>query len=245
MVLGRAVGPEREHLPNSPLIDVSCEIRFAGDLSLFGSWGEVQARLRHRYPKVLVPIADPGKAPLLQAVRLASDDQTAVVMLALNSFAVSTRSYGTYRQFKNQFDEALDAFRPSLHQPTLTRFGLRYVNVLPSGPGEGQRVHSALRLEVGGIAARWKGHPVLVLETEQGRLTLRISLLQPAAPSPGPGIVLDPGVHLDFDCFTTTPPASLDELAELMDEAHDVIDRTFFETITDEYLQYLRGDSPT
>jgi uncharacterized protein (TIGR04255 family) len=240
--IGAGVSSGRERLPNSPLIEVACEIRFPGDFSLLSSLGGIQTKLRYDYPKLLVPAVQPGSFPLLQTVRLTSDDNTNMVLLAMNSFGVSTHSYTTYGDFRSRFAKALDVFQSHFSPPTLTRFGLRYVNALPP-PSEGSSkvVHPTLRIAVSGVDGDWRAQPQLMLETARGRMTLRTVLIQPQPVTTAPGFLLDPGVRLDFDCYQKDP-VGVDVLT-LLDEAHTIVDEAFFDMITPDYLQYLEGKS--
>ena len=42
----------RSRLPNSPLVQVSAEARFHGDLSLISAWADIQKHLRAELPKL-------------------------------------------------------------------------------------------------------------------------------------------------------------------------------------------------
>jgi uncharacterized protein (TIGR04255 family) len=238
--MGASVSKDRDQLPNAALIEVACEIRFHGDLSLLPLQGKVQGRLRGAYPKLLVPAAESGSFPLLQPVRLTSADDAHVVLMAVNSFGVSTHGYTTYEDFKGRFDNALQALSSEFSVPTLTRFGLRYVNVLPPfGTAPEHVVHPALRITLSGLKGAWRTAPQLILETDRGRMTLRTSLVQPTLVTKAPGFFLDPGIRLDFDCYVKDPDTR--DVLSLLDEAHAIIDEAFFDTITPEYLKYLEG----
>jgi uncharacterized protein (TIGR04255 family) len=243
--MGRSVpdADAREQLPNAALIEVACEIRFHGDLSLLALQGKVQGRLRGLYPKLLVPTVEMGNFPLLQQVRFTSADDVHIVLMAVNSFGVSTRAYTKYADFRQRFETALQTLTAEFDIPQLTRFGLRFVNVLPPllNPGAQSAVHPALKMTVSGVKGAWRAQPQVVLETDRGRMTLRTLLVQPPPVTTAPGFLLDPGIRLDFDCYVKDPGTG--DVLGLMDEAHDIIDDTFFDIITPAYLSYLRGHS--
>ena len=231
---------DRLQLPNAALIEVACEIRFHGDLSLLAIQGRVQSRLRGAYPKLLVPGAEPGSFPLLQQVRLASADDVHIVLMGVNSFGLSTHAYTKYSEFKVRFDTAFQALLSEFSLPPLTRFGLRYVNALPPfGVASEHCAHPALRIGVSGVKGPWRAQPQLMLESDRGAMTLRTVLVQPTAVPTAPGFFLDPGVRLDFDCYVKDPSSR--DVLTLLDDAHNIIEDAFFDMITPEYLKYLEG----
>ncbi|HET6412088.1 MAG TPA: TIGR04255 family protein [Anaeromyxobacter sp.] len=238
-------------LPNSPLLEVTAELRFHGDLALYTSWGKVQAELRKEFPRLLVPTGEPGGPPMLQPVRLSSLDDTHGVMLAINTVGYTCRVYPGFDVFLASVSRIVQTF--SRHSPPVTpsRFGLRYANLLPpTFPGElreGQ-VHPCLRAIVSGVPSvggEFPEPPVLVLVTGQGDLQARLSLLPPTAVVGVNQLQLHAnphGVLLDIDVWKT---ADLEQagFTDFLDRAHDLIERMFFGLITDEYYRYLKGEA--
>lgn len=223
-------------------MNVVCEVRFFGDLSLLARWGHLQEKLKGTYPKLLVPSAQPGTAPLLQPLRLATADDDSAVLFSLNLFALSTNSYSTYEVFRGEFETALRAFQEVFALPPLNRLSLQYKNILPSAEERpDSAVHPFLKVAVSGMRGSWNAQPQLALETRHGRFALRTAVARPVVPRPMQGIILDPGVRLDFDCFTTEDVA-IDSVLPIMDEAHGIVEDAFFSIITDEYLGYLKGE---
>jgi uncharacterized protein (TIGR04255 family) len=238
----------RPVLPNSPLVEVVFELRFPGNLSLLGSWGALQQALLGQYPKLLVPGALPGVAPLLQHLLLANGEGTDLVQLAVNSFGFSTKRYRDFATFRASFAAAYEAFQRFGRVSSFTRLGLRYINRLPPDfPGERARgqLHPCLRLRLDGpdgLPATPSMHPQLIYGGLAKGLTLRIALEQPASPSSlSDQQTVAPGVHLDFDCSES---GALPEtrVAEFLEQAHEVIDGAFFGIITDDYRRFLEGD---
>ena len=240
----------REHLPNSPLIQVSCEIRFHGELALYDAWGRFQREVRPEFPKLFVPPAVHGVPPLTQPVKLGSASGAESILLAINSFAFSTERYQDFPSFRGKFLRLQEVFCRHTDLLHLTRFGLRYINVLPpasDGGNPASRVHPCLTLELTGLErlpGSWTSQPQIVVEKKAERCTLRASLLSAPAPLPLPdaeGVVgLSAGVNLDLDCYVNAP-GSVKDVGAFLDEAHTVIDAAFFGMITEEYHRYLRG----
>jgi uncharacterized protein (TIGR04255 family) len=242
----------RDHLLNSPLVQVSCEIRFHGDLALYEVWGRFQREVRAEFPKLFVPAAVVGVSPLTQSMKLASNDGADSLLLAINSFAFSTDRYDTFPAFREKFLKIQSLFCKYLELSQLTRFGLRYVNILPPACDDGtlgHRIHPCLNLELSGLTTdgAWTNQPQVIVEKEAGRCILRTALLSVqggASVPPGvvraPFVALSPGVQLDLDCYSNAA-CTVGDLPTLLDEAHDTIESAFFGIITGEYLKYLKG----
>ncbi len=234
----------REALPNSPLAEVVYEIRFPGNLSLLSTWGSLQADLRGRFPKLFVSRATPGEAPLLQPLRLVSDDEQRLVLLSINTFAYCSKKYDTFADFRRGFEFVFDEFRRRVTVSSITRLGLRYVNVLPptfGPPRERDRLHPCLKLCLAG----WEGLPnlgegstELVFHSRDGDKHLRLGLLDAGQIGSSPEAVVGP--KLDFDCYTTAADSS--RVFPFLESAHETIESAFFAIITPEYHRYLKGE---
>ncbi len=225
-------------LPNSPLAEVVCELRFPGDLSLLGKWGEIQADLRGDYPSLFVPAAVPGTAPMLQPTQLATPDRKGKVMLAINSFAVSTHSYSGFDDFLAAFRAALDVFRRHTNVEAFTRLGLRYTNILPRDFGDGPMppgaLHPCLNLRLSSqLQPAAAEAPQLVYLAHRTPLDLRLSLV--TAPE------FNAATKLDLDCYQNDE-LPVERLDGFLSESHDFIEQTFLSLLTDEYHRYLKGE---
>lgn len=235
----------REALPNAPLLEVVYELRFPGDLSLFAVWGPLQAELATKFPKLFVSRATPGEAPLLQPMRLVSEDESGQILLSINTFAYSSKKYRTFIAFKSEFEAVYEVFRRHATIGSLTRLGLRYVNILPPVFGSSRQrnqLHPCLRLQLAG----WSGIPdlgegtaQLVFPARDGDKHLRLALLEPEETGPSSGATT--GSRLDFDCYTTA--ADFSKVFPFLASAHEIIESAFFEIITPEYHQYLKGEA--
>ena len=240
----------RPQLPNSPLTEVVCELKFAGNLSVFSAWGELQRRYHDRFPKLYVPGALQGTSPLLQPVRLTSAEEDRQVLLAVNTLAYSESRYCCFDDFRNELDTLLASWAELCRIDTFTRLGLRFVNQLPprfpSAPTSG-RLHPCLKLELQGwdkIPREFSAQPVVGFLVEGDRARLRVLIQEPPFPSArrgvGQDVELSSGVLLDLDAFAEGPIAAR-EVQSLLEEAHSMVDEAFFGMITDEYLRYLGG----
>ncbi|HCF59272.1 MAG TPA: hypothetical protein DFS52_14920 [Myxococcales bacterium] len=240
----------RSQLPNSPLREVVCELRFAGNLSLFNAWGTLQRRCRDRYPKLYVPGALQGTSPLLQPVRLTNAEEDKRVMLAVNALGYSESRYRGFESFRSEVDWLLAEWTQLCDIDAFTRLGLRFVNQLPPefpGASRAEQIHPCLKLELDGwqgLAARLAGQPVLGLEVERPPIRLHVGVQPVSGRSTEQlgesGIPLSSGVLLDLNASVEQPIAA-PQVATLLDQAHDLVDEAFFGLITDDYHSYLKG----
>jgi uncharacterized protein (TIGR04255 family) len=168
-------------------------------------------------------------------------------MLAINAFGFSTYVYRDFRTFNDEFSSLLSTFRQRTSL-TPTRFGLRYVNALPPDTFHPRRAGGALhhflkiRIEGTEVLGESVGQNQLVLETGKNDLRLRTAVYRPAVSPDSGGISLEPGVRLDFDCYSDSP-GNMDQVLDLLERAHALVDEAFFSLITDEYLSFLKGEA--
>jgi len=239
----------RPLLPNSPLSEVSAEIRFHGDLSLYQAWGEIQQELRPAFPKLLVPPAVDGVAPMLQPIHLVSREDSQVVMLAVNTFGFSVRRYQGFEKFKADLQRALDVFSRHSDVRLSTRMGLRYTNVLPEAFGQAPvpgRLHGALKLGLSGWpieATEIAEQSLLVVNGVARGVKLRVSMLPRAAVLLNKPVSIQSAVHgviLDLDGFREGS-IPVGDFPTFLEAAHGVIEDAFFGLLTDEYHRYIEG----
>lgn len=244
----------RPTLPNSPLAEVVCEIRFHGELSHLAGWGFVQKELRHEYPKLLVPAlnGNSGNPPWMQPLKLASDDERNSVLLSINSLSLSTKEYSSYERFHDQFVSLFRLFEKHCPIGTITRIAMRYTNRLPPVFGDMidnsiSRLHPCLKLMVQGIDGQ-KGlmQPQFVAELLKDGVNYRLALISPqqainmtSLRAQGPALL---GVHLDLSGYIDGHVES-SQIADPINRIHAIIEDGFLSIITDEYHQYLKGEN--
>ena len=76
--------------PNAPLARTIFQARFPGETAIDLARPRIQAGLRGTFPKLFVPAAVVGVPPATQPILFKSQDESASVEIALNSFAYST-----------------------------------------------------------------------------------------------------------------------------------------------------------
>jgi len=241
----------RPILPNAPIADVTCELRFHGDLGLFAAWAGVQHDLRDQFPQMLVPGAVVGTSPLLQHVQLANQQNSRAVLLSINSFAYETREYAGYDKYREDLLRIASTFLK--HAPPLrfTRFGLRYINVLPEFEPSGPSIHPALKLSLAGwnlAGGTLVEQPTMgVLVRLPQNLTLRVSVYQGEVTPPPVALPIVrslsrlAGPVLDFDIASSEGLDKPKALEAFLTAGHDVLDDVFFELVTPAYYNSMKG----
>ena len=233
-----------EVYPNSPLVEVVCELRFPGDLEIECRRHLFQQRIRERYPHLLVPQVQPGAHFGMVPYRFENTSRKQGMSLAINRFAYYVREYGGHTGFFDELFRLTDLLRdvfPTINE--LTRLGWRYVNIIPIVRENGCialerffQVNLTLPSPLSGKIADVDYAIVAPVEENQS-LTTRIRSLV-SAEQPHQEAVL-----LDFD-FAFTQGLNIESLRDCVTQARAYA-RTAFETlITGSYRQFLRGLNP-
>ncbi len=240
----------RPILPNSPLAQVSCELRFHGKLSLFSCWGAIQDDLRDRYPHLYVPLASIGTPSLLQPLKLSAEDKKSSILLAINSIAYSTVEYTGFSDFNSEMWRVFEIFLRHSRVSSFTHLEMRYINRLPpmlnDDHARGFVLHPALKLSVGGIDAEQTSQPQFVAEVIKDGINFRIALVSPEENFENEYSSTDTpilqGIHLDLVGYINRNVTDK-SLSQDLVRVHTVIEDGFFSMITDQYLSYLKGES--
>lgn len=220
-------------LANPPLTEVACEFRFPGHFAVYDGLGSLQAALAEDFPKLLVPVADPGEALALKPYRLASADSSEFVCVAVNLFAFITTKYTVFEKFMDRLDALVRIFR-KVHQPdVLSRVGLRYVNKLPWSDASAGRFHPWLNL--GLKAPEILRRPIeeiqasFVLKYDHG--SVRVAIGRERTPAAPQGATTADNFLLDLDYFTRIATAPRD-LISVVRRGHDTLGKAFFDLLT-------------
>jgi uncharacterized protein (TIGR04255 family) len=249
---------DREIYPNSPLVDVTCEIRFPGELQVECSRDLFWNKIRKDYPTILVPHSKDGQAAALQHYRFRSKDQSRVVSVAINSLAFSESKYSGHVKFIAEFKRLAAIFKrcfPKIDK--VSRFGWRYVNIMPYQRENGHvpvrrltKVEFKLPTDVSerltGLDSRFEfddadGAVAIVrmatVVPQRGSEALPGEVTREPQPNQQEALLVDldfvrTGDNLRFGQFAT-------QITKLRRR-----NRELFEAlITDEYREYLRGDA--
>lgn len=163
-------------------------------------------------------------------------------MVALNRFAYFTRQYQGFDPFKVECLRLMRLFGDLYCIRRLTRFGLRYVNLIPCVKEDGLLpveqflvLGRHLRsLFPQGLRALSTGF-VMPWPEGEGVITVNV----------GPVTGLQQGqeaLRLDFDCASDREGLQLGALESYMIEAHEISNTVFSAMITPEYGDYIEGE---
>ena len=228
-----------EVYPNSPLIEVVCEIRFPGNMAIDCRRDEFHAKIKDRYPVILVPQVNAGVAMPLTPYRFERADKSAGVMLAMNKFSYYEKKYSGHMEFGKEFRMLAKILGDTYAISKLDRVGWRYVNLIPYCRETG--VVPLKRFLTVSISIPNRASDqfenvsiVLISKATDGSITTKIESVKRADQE-------QEALVLDFD-FAMTEGLSFSKLTEYVTIAHKQTRALFESLITDEYRQYLRGE---
>ena len=233
---------ESEVYPNAPLVEVVCEIRFGGELTIEARRHAFRERIRAAYPQLLVPKLGTDDRPLLlQHYRFRSDDGERTVLLAPNSFGFSVTRYQGHRAFFAEYMQLHKVFEETFPEITnVNRVGWRYVNIIPFVRADGLiPLDDFLRLDLRLPEQMPNRYEKLdlrftALKTNHDSVIMRLASVQK-----GTG---DEGLLLDLDYGTKGDALRLKDVKRHLSDGHDHCKTLFENLITDSYRQYLRGE---
>lgn len=231
--------------PNQPLVEVATEVRFKGDLTIESVRAEFQKKLYETYPNLLIPVAQEGIAPPLQPYRFEKEDRATGVQLAINSFSYYSRNYPGHDLFLSEIESVITILSKLHTSFEVTRIGWRYINSIPfSREDDFIPLHRFFKDNeyLGNtlsIPSRSISFKTLI---PRDRNLVNISV-ESAESTQMPGIET---ILLDIDAFeviqsptTTELPSLIDKLKELHSKGYEV----FENLISDNYREFLKGES--
>lgn len=229
-----------EVYPNSPLVEVVCEIRFPAELVIECRRDDYYEKIRDTYPMILVPHVEKGMANPLAPYRFENSGRTAGIMLALNRFALYDKDYSGHKQFINEFTRLAKILAETYPLRKLERVGWRYINIIPFSREEGvvplrRFVAAGIRLP-DGMSDQFENLSIVFISSvSDGTITTRIeSIIRPDDQQEA--------LLLDFD-FAMTEKLAPSKIGSHVKKAHKQTRALFENLITDEYRQYLRGET--
>ena len=116
--------------PNAPLAEVVYEIRFPAEPAVECRRHEFYEKVRREFPEVRLPKAEPGKPAAVHPYAFRSEDENETLMLAIDRFAYSTRSYEGFGRFCPRALKLSRQFCLHFKIRNVRRTGLRYVNLI-------------------------------------------------------------------------------------------------------------------
>ena len=228
-----------ELYPNSPLVEVVCEVRFPISLAVEGTRDKLYGKIRAQYPRIIFPGAIPGQPSQLQQYRFEKSDESAGVMLAVDRFSYYEKKYRGHQAFIAEMLRLYSVCEKSFALKQIERVGWRYINIIPFAR-EGKRLPLGRLLSVPqALPGDWiEPLEYLSLTTrtsaKDGTLTskLETAIRKDTAQE---ALILD----FDYGMTNAIEPA---RLKATVIRAHNAARKAFESFITAEYRSYLRGE---
>jgi len=229
-----------EIYPNSPLVEVVCEIRFSAELAIECRRNEFFDKVRDKYPKILIPQSGGSQTTPITAYRFENESQKSGIILALNRFAFYEKDYSGHKRFINEFVRLAKILTETYPLRDLQRLGWRYINIIPYSREDGvvplkRFVAAGIRVPEG-ISDQFENLGIVfVSRVTDGAITTRIESIIRSNDQ-------QEALLLDFD-FAMTEKLQTSKIRAYAKKAHEQT-RTLFESlITDDYRQYLREET--
>ncbi len=229
-----------EVYPNSPLIEVVCEIRFPGDLAIECKRDIFYDKIKDAYPNILVPQVRPGVVLPCEPYRFEREDHAAGIMLSINKFSFYLKKYEGHENFIKEFKRLAEILGTAYSVDKLNRIGWRYINLIPYTRKDGiVPLNRFLNIAISTPGRAWERLEnlsfVLVSRVTNGSITTKIESVRRKDAQ-------EEALVLDFD-FAMTEGLSFSKLGKYVKISHEHTRALFEELITDEYRQYLRGQT--
>ena len=229
-----------EIYPNSPLVEVVCEIRFSGELAIECRRNEFFDKIRKKYPKILIPQTVSSQTNSLTPYRFENESKNAGIMLALNRFAFYDKEYSGHKKFISEFTRLAKILVETYPLRGLERVGWRYINIIPYSRENGivplKRFVAAGIKVPEGISDQFENLGIVfVSRVSGGKITTRIDSIIRSNDQ-------QEALLLDFD-FAMTEKLQTSKIGAYVRKAHKQTRSLFENLITDEYRQYLREET--
>lgn len=226
--------------PNSPLIEVVCEVRFPADMAIGCRKDLFHAKIKDKYSEILVPQVQVGKAMPLEAYRFEKEDRSAGVMLAINRFNFYEKKYEKHKKFIREFMRLACLLGETYSISKIERLGWRYINLIPFTREDGfiplQRFLTVSLNVPNGVSEQFENlSMVFISKVADGSITTKIE-------SVVRGDRQQEALVLDFD-FAMTENLRFSKLEHYVIIAHKHTRALFESLITEQYRQYLLGEA--
>ena len=229
-----------EIYPNSPLVEVVCEVRFQAELDIECRRNEFYNRIRVKYPLLMIPAVQPGKAMQVQPYRFENQNRDAGIMLAIDKYSFYIRKYKGHKSFIKEFNRITAILCNIYPLQKILRIGWRYINIIPFARENGfvplQRFLSIGLKVPDGVSENFENLSIVFISrVSNGSITTKIETVLREENQ-------QEALLLDFD-FGMTHNLSFSKLNAHVNAAHKQARQLFEELITKEYREYLRGDT--
>jgi uncharacterized protein (TIGR04255 family) len=221
-----------KHYKNPPLIEAVCEFKFQPP----ASWNPavpdlIYEKVQGQFPQRETMSGLSGEEPVPSAkAKFRRADGSALLQVSPKLLAINQlRPYAAWPQFKQTILEAYAIYRELARPAGLARLGLRYINQIEI---------PETKIEIGRyLRGCPEGYHKLFLSTEFPFAAERENLAMILAHVPhDEGEFLRFYLDLDYGAF----PTATEEIAAVLERAHDRIEQIFETTLTDETRRLFR-----
>ncbi len=228
-----------EVYPNSPLIEVVCELRFKSNLRIECQRHSFYEKISEDYSNILVPNFSPTTPLALLPYRFENNKNDAGIMLAIDKFSYYNKSYEGHKKFMDECTRLFDIFYKTYSVSDLIRVGWRYINVIPFTRDSGLIPFSEFftikfSISESTIKNFENLDTVFITKSNGGSITTKIQTARDSTSRQEVFI-------FDVD-FASTENLSIKNIEKNMQQAHYEARLLFENSITDRYRQYLRGE---
>lgn len=230
-----------EIYPNSPLVEVIFEIRFPGEPIVECRRDIFYDLVRADYSKLLVPQAKEGNFIALEPYHFEKEDHSSGIMLSVNKLSYYSLKYPGFNEFKKEAIKLIKKFIKAYPKITkLNRTGFRYVNIIPFAREEGiVPIDKFLKVKLqipSTIPEKYTNISLgFIAKTTGGLITTRIESVK-SIDNSGEALLLD----IDF---AKEDNLSINYVNKYLDESHKISRQLFEDLITDDYRQFLKGET--
>lgn len=228
-----------EIYPNSPLIEVVCEIRFHRELSIECQRNKFYEKVKKNYPNILLSKTKIDSVQSLLPYHFQKLDKSANMMISIDRFSYHENKYQGHKKFMNEFLRLVEILKKTYKLDRINRLGWRYVNVIPFVRKDAiipldQFLSIGLKVPKG-VSDKFENFSfVFISKVNGGSVTTKIETVYRQE-------IQEEGILLDFD-FAMTKGLNMSNLKKKIKDAH-LQNRSLFENIiTEKYRQYLRGN---
>ncbi|PXF56402.1 MAG: hypothetical protein C4B58_13530 [Deltaproteobacteria bacterium] len=228
-----------EVYPNSPLVEVVCEIRFPGEMAIECKRDEFYEKIRDKFHMILIPHIKSGAINSLKPYRFENSSRNAGIMLGIDRFSFYEKDYSGHKLFIKEFVRLVKMLGETYSLKKLKRLGWRYINVIPFSREDGivplKRFTSAGISLPSGVSDQFENLSIVFIsKVPEGSITTRIESMIRTDDQ-------QEALLMDFD-FAMTEKLSLSKIGSCVSKAHKQTRELFENLITDDYREYLRGE---
>ena len=161
-------------------------------------------------------------------------------MLAINRFSFFDKDYSSHKLFITEFARLARLLGETYSLKNLGRLGWRYINAIPFTREDGiiplrQFINFSINLP-DDVSGKFENFGfTFISRVPNGTITTKIESVLRSDEQ-------QEAILLDFD-FARVEGLSMSEIAAQVNEAHQQARKLFENYITDEYRQYLRGET--